>query len=1015
MNRREEADSGLRAGFVHEDELKEMTPKMPPLRDSGGANKKEEDKKDVMEEQKVAQEKMEEDEGLSGPQVAVQGVSGRMIKGVIKAVKRRKPEEDVQEQASKAGREATQDLTSLKEKEAEQRQAASALSQKEPDVQTVFAKPEEMGPVGKAELVEKVEVKQAKEMTSSRPKKSEDLSQQEQAAKEPLGEPPKEPAVKADLPQDRKLVSESERSQRKAPAAQAPVVGGKKATTMGQKTRQVAEKETASAVKSKETKKAPTSGSEKKESRVKSDQGVIITAQERMARAGKTPIRPQSGSYVGRDRNKPAYAEEKRTPRAGKPGPRPPQETRSSSQRRPGRQDSFMDKDKDEEETPRRSRSPRPKKKTEGLPDETVINVQKEVNRKSFKNKNQRDQERRTSSWRSREEIEFDQEAVRRARRRKARTESQTAPVKTELTQVSLPSVMTVKEFAEIIKKTSADVIRKLMEFGVMATLNQEIDFDTAAIIANELGIKAEQKVEITEEDILFDDSDDLEEDLEARPPVVVVMGHVDHGKTSILDWIRSSRVAAREAGGITQHIGAYMVDVHGKQITFLDTPGHEAFTTIRARGAQVTDIAVLVVAADDGVMPQTIEAINHARAAETEIIVAINKIDKPGANLDKVKQELAAQNILGSDWGGDTTIVPVSAKTGENMEELLEMILLTAEVMELKANPNRQAKGTVIEASLDKNRGPIATLLVQRGTLQQGDALVVGTMMGNIRAMFDDRGGIIEEAGPSVPVEIMGLPEVPEAGDIFYEVENEKVARSLVARRQEEERELELSRTNKLSLENLFEQMGQGETKDLNIIVKADVQGSVQAMSSSLEKLSNEEVRVHIIHGAVGAVNASDIRLADVSNAIIIGFNVRPPSSIIDLAKENNVEIRLYRVIYEAIEDVENAMKGMLDPVFEEEVLGNAEIREIYKVSGVGTIAGCYVTSGLMRRSAEARVVRDGIVIHEGRFASLRRFQDDVREVQHGYECGLSIDRFNNLRIGDTIECFYMKEVERA
>ena len=589
------------------------------------------------------------------------------------------------------------------------------------------------------------------------------------------------------------------------------------------------------------------------------------------------------------------------------------------------------------------------------------------------------------------------------------------APVRAVLTQVFLPASLTVKEFAEAIKKTTAEIIKKLMKYGVMATLNQAIDFDTAALIADEFGIKCELLVEVTEEDILFDDTVDQDQDLKSRPPVVVVMGHVDHGKTSILDRIRSANVVSGEAGGITQHIGAYTVRAKGRQITFLDTPGHEAFTTMRARGAQVTDIAILVVAADDGVMPQTIEAINHAKAANTQIVVAINKIDKEGANIDRVKQELSKYELIPEEWGGNTVMVPVSAKVGTGMDELLEMVLLTADILDLKANPDKQAKGTVIEAKLDKNRGPVATVLVQRGTLRTGDTVVTGSIIGNVRAMSDDKGQLVKKAGPSIPVEILGLPEVPEAGEIFYAVKDDKVGRALVEKRRILQREKQLKASSHVSLESLFTKMAAGEVKDLNIIVKADVQGSVEAVRQSLEKLTNEEVRVNVIHGAVGAVTESDIRLAEVSNAIVIGFNVRPAANVADLAKETDVDVRLYRVIYNAIEDVEAAMKGMLAPKFKENILGHAEVRQVFKVSGVGTIAGSYVTDGKFLRAAEVRVVRDGIVVHEGKLSSLKRFKDDVREVATGYECGIGIERFNDIKEGDVFEAFEMQEIERS
>ncbi len=583
------------------------------------------------------------------------------------------------------------------------------------------------------------------------------------------------------------------------------------------------------------------------------------------------------------------------------------------------------------------------------------------------------------------------------------------------LTNVSLPEQLTVKELAEALKKTSAEVITKLMGFGIMATMNEMVDYDTAAIIANEFGIQSEKLVEVTEEDVLFDDSEDAPEDLRPRPPVVVVMGHVDHGKTSLLDYIRSSRVASGEAGGITQHIGAYVARVGDRRITFIDTPGHEAFTTMRARGAQATDIAILVVAADDGVMPQTVEAINHARAANTEIIVAINKIDRPTANVERVRQELSVHNLVPEDWGGSTVMVPVSALTGEGIDELLEMVLLTADMLELKANPDAQAKGIVIEAELDRNRGAVATLLVQRGTLHVGDTLVTGAIVGNVRAMFDANGKAVKKATPSVPVEILGLPEVPDGGETFYAVDDERIARQLADRRRAEQREATIGRSAGMTLDSLFARVEAGEVQQLDLIVKGDVVGSVEAVNQSLTKLSNDEVRVNIVHSAVGAVTETDVRLAEVSSAVIIGFNVRPAKQVSDLADELGVDIRLYRVIYDAIEEVENAMKGMLAPTIVEQVTGHVEIRETFHVSSVGTIGGGYVTDGRIQRNSRVRLLRDGVVIYEGRLASLRRFKDDVREVVQGYECGLSLERYNDIKIGDVIEAFTMQEVERT
>ena len=583
-----------------------------------------------------------------------------------------------------------------------------------------------------------------------------------------------------------------------------------------------------------------------------------------------------------------------------------------------------------------------------------------------------------------------------------------------QLTEIEIPESITVKDFAAEIKKTTADVITKLLGYGIMATINQEIDFDTAFLIAQEFGITANKKEVVTDEDILFDDSEDKEEDLQPRPPVIVVMGHVDHGKTSLLDAVRKTNVIEGEAGGITQAIGAYKVKVNGREITFLDTPGHEAFTAMRARGAQITDIAILVVAANDGVKPQTIEAINHAKSAGIPIIVAINKIDLPDANIEKVKQELMAYDLVPEEWGGETIYVPISAKKGENIDQLLEMVLLEADVLELKANPNKQAKGAVIEARLDKSKGAIATMLVQRGTLDVGDTIVVGSSIGRIRAMKDEKGKTVKKAGPSTPVEIMGLTEVPEAGDIFYEVKNEKVAKHLIEKRKRQAREKAINSATKVTLDNLFSQMEEGKLKVLNLIVKADVQGSVEAVKQSLEKLHNEEVKVKVIHAAAGAVNQSDVTLAKVSNAIIIAFNVRPDNLAKEMAEKDEVEIKQYSIIYQAIEDVESAMKGMLEPKYEEKVIGNAEVRQTFKISNVGTIAGCYVLSGKVERNAGVRVIRENVVIHDGHLATLKRFKDEVKEVGKGFECGIQIENYNDIKEGDMIEVYVMEEIRR-
>ena len=583
-----------------------------------------------------------------------------------------------------------------------------------------------------------------------------------------------------------------------------------------------------------------------------------------------------------------------------------------------------------------------------------------------------------------------------------------------QLTEIEIPETITVKDLAAEMKKTTAEVIKKLLGYGIMATINQEVDFDTAFLVAGEFGITAKKKEVVTEEDILFDDSEDREEDLKPRPPVIVVMGHVDHGKTSLLDAVRQTNVIEGEAGGITQAIGAYQVKINDRLITFLDTPGHEAFTAMRARGAQITDIAILVVAANDGVKPQTIEAINHAKSAGIPIIVAINKIDLPDANVEKVKQELMAYDLVPEEWGGDTIFVPISAKQHQNIDQLLEMVLLEADVLELKANPNKQAKGTVIEARLDKSKGAIATMLVQRGTLDVGDTIVVGSSIGRIRAMKDDKGRNVKAAGPSTPVEIMGLTEVPEAGDTFYEVKNEKMAKHLIERRKRQAREKAINSASKVTLDNLFSKMEEGELKVLNLIVKADVQGSVEAVKQSLEKLENEEVKVKVIHAAVGGVNQSDVTLAKVSNAIIIAFNVRPDNMAKEMAEKDEVEIKQYSIIYQAIEDVEAAMKGMLDPKYEEKVIGNAEVRQTFKISNVGTIAGAYVLNGKVERNAGVRVIRDNVVIHDGHLATLRRFKDDVKEVTKGFECGIQIENYNDIKEGDIIEVYIMEEIKR-
>ena len=582
------------------------------------------------------------------------------------------------------------------------------------------------------------------------------------------------------------------------------------------------------------------------------------------------------------------------------------------------------------------------------------------------------------------------------------------APVK-----VSIPDEINVGELASRMKKTGAEVVRQLIKLGTMASLSDVIDYETAALVAMEMGCKVEKEVNITVEERLIDDREDAPEELVSRAPVVVVMGHVDHGKTSLLDRIRETSVVSGEAGGITQHIGAYRIEIKGSPITFLDTPGHEAFTSMRARGAMVTDIAILVVAADDGIMPQTVESINHAKAADIPIVVAINKMDKPTANPDRIMHQLTEYDLVPEEWGGDTIICPISAKTGDGIDNLLEMVTLTAEMRELKANPNRSAKGTVIEARLDKGRGPIMTVLVQNGTLRQGDIVIAGTSVGHVRVMTNDKGERVTEAGPSVPVEIAGMSEVPGAGDIFNAVADERMARELVEQRKQQNKDALIGAPKKVSLEDLFAQIQQGEIKDFNIIVKADVQGSAEAVKASLEKLTNEEVRVRVIHSGVGAINESDVMLAATSGAVIVGFNVRPDNAARDYAQRSNVDIRMYRVIYDCINEIESAMKGMLAPKFKEVIIGHAEVRQVIKISKIGTVCGSYVTDGKIQRNSLVRVLRDNVVIFEGELSSLRRFKDDVKEVATNYECGISIERYNDVKEGDVIEAFVMEQIQ--
>ena len=639
----------------------------------------------------------------------------------------------------------------------------------------------------------------------------------------------------------------------------------------------------------------------------------------------------------------------------------------------------------------------------DNLVSERVQNFQggkQRIGGKKGQQQNKKDNKFRGSKQRNEE-----QEKLRRLQMEVARK----APV-----TVKIPDEITVGELASRMKKTAGEVIKLLMKNGVMAGINQTIDFDTAEYVATEMGCKVEREVTVTIEERIIDDHVDTADELQPRGPVVVVMGHVDHGKTSLLDAIRKTSVTAGEAGGITQHIGAYTVDVNGNPVTFLDTPGHAAFTSMRARGAMCTDIAVLVVAADDGIMPQTIESINHAKAANIPIIVAINKMDKPTANPDKIKEQLTKYDLIPEEWGGDTVICPISAKTGMGLEDLLEMIIVSSEVLELKANPNRRGKGTVIEARLDKTKGPIATLLVQNGTLKQGDIIIAGTAVGRVRVMTNDKGRTVKVAGPSQPVEITGLADVPAPGDEFNVVTDERMARELVEQRRQAEKDARAKMAQKVTLDNLFAKMQEGEMKELPLIVKADVQGSAEAVKASLEKISNEEVRVRVIHAGVGAINESDILLASTAGAIIVGFNVRPDAAAQANGQRANVDMRFYRVIYDAIDEIEAAMKGMLAPKFEEAVIGHAEVRMTYKVSAIGTIAGCMVKDGKVSRDAKVRVLRDNIVIHEGEVGSLQRFKDAVKEVTAGYECGMSVVKFNDIKEGDILECFVMQEVKR-
>ena len=877
-----------------------------------------------------------------------------------------------------------------------------------------------------------------KAKTSKKEESAEEKKPAAKRTKKADAEGTDEAPVKAEKPA-KKAASKASKDEEAAEEPKKATKAKKAAKDEETKPEETAEAPKAEEVKPEETKpEAPASEPEKAETPAPAESNIVRPApRPRLSSAvvslGDAPARGETIrsstiiTYTGRDKKSPARSGQGGYGGQGGQGGYGGGRGRSSGGYQGHGGGGGFDKDKDEEPG-QKNQFRRPARPKAESPIDEVKKSRTNYAEKSAFDKKHNENERRDGgkgsfadkrhqnrnaqfNGRVNEDGEYDDYSYKKKKKKQSEEYSDEQQT---ITEIKIPAFITVKEFAEGIGKKSSEIIMALMKLGVMATINQELDFDTACLVADSFGINAELLEEKNEEDILFDDSEGNPENLQPRPPVVVVMGHVDHGKTSLLDRIRSTNVIEGEAGGITQKIGAYTVRLKGRQITFLDTPGHEAFTTMRARGAQFTDIAILVVAADDGVMPQTIEAINHAKAANTEIIVAINKIDKPGANPDKVKQELTNYELICEEWGGSTIMVPISAKKGIGIDELLENVLLTADVMELKADPTGQAKGAVIEAQLDKNRGPVASVLVQRGTLKQGDTVVCGPIMGNIRAMYDDKGNPIKKAGPSVPVEILGLPEVPEAGELLYAVTDDKTARQLVEKRKIKQREEQLHRSSKMSLETLAAQMAAGDVKDLNIIIKADDRGSVEAVQQSLEKLSNDEVKVKVVHGGVGAINESDIVLADVSNAIIIGFNVRPNQMIIDKAKEAGVDIRLYSVIYNAIEDVENAMKGMLAPKIEEVITGHAEIRQLFKVSGIGTIGGCYVTDGKITRGTKVRVIRDDVVVYTGELGSLQHEKDSVKEAAAGHECGLTVEKYNDIKVGDVIEAYGNIEVAR-
>ncbi|MDD4541217.1 MAG: translation initiation factor IF-2 [Eubacteriales bacterium] len=1043
MVKREEADSGLRAGFMTEEEAlrqqMQQEVEMPP--------EEEIEETPVEDEEKVqaaSNDPALELKPLEGPgsTVEMKGISGKNITGVIKVIKKSK------DKPADSKDEAEKDLAKTKPLEDKaEKDIAPAVSEELASVSDSV----EAVSKAEAEAVTTSSVEEPKPKQKTAAVKSETEKEIAQAAPAKKTAPVKKTAEKTASEQVES--KEAEVAAKQTPAATAekkedkPKVKEDTVVASQKKEDKKPEKVTAKNTQTSEDTKAVEHFEEAARiaemSRPLTQQGQEVVVKtptppkkkEAEVAKAKPRIRPQQGSYVGKDADRPVVERRQAPPADRRQAPpadrrqappadrRQPQRGRSAPQTDRGQQQDRRGGDRTRPQpgrtdsrpaartTPDRGR-PGQRPPVEAAKPEIL---EKDLSRKTYAQKQKSQDRDKHRADREREQQRERQEALRLERKQRLESKAERQRKAAQVSKVVLPESLTVKELAEALKKTTADVIMKLMQLGVMATINQEIDFDTATIIAGEFDVETEKLVVVSEEDILFDDKPDKEEDLEPRPPVVVVMGHVDHGKTSILDYIRNTTVTSGEAGGITQHIGAYTVDLHGRKITFLDTPGHEAFTTMRARGALVTDIAVLVVAADDGVMPQTVEAINHARAANTEIIVAINKIDRPQANIDRVKTELAQYNIMDADWGGENSIIPVSALTGKNMDELLETILITADIMELKANPNRQAKGTVIEAELDAGRGPVATVLIQRGTLHIGDAIVVGSNMGHVRMMRNDRGEQVSEAGPSMPVEILGLSEVPEGGDILYQVKDEKVARALAERRQDEDRASRLRASSHMSLDTLFSKMDEGVKIDLNFIVKGDVKGSVEAVRQSLEGLSTDKIQVHVIHSATGGINESDIRLAEAADAIIVGFNVRPSAVARDQAVTAEVDIRLYSVIYEMIDEIEQAMKGMLAPEYKEVITGHAEVREIFKITGVGTVAGSYMTSGKANRNNKVRVVRDGVVIYDGELASLKRFKDDVREVAQGYEFGAGVERFNDVKVGDELEFYTMKEIENV